>query len=61
MGRRPLSDREYVDSIGVTPWLLNHMSKVWRVLPGWNYTDEDSAVKTSILGLISPNKHTSKF
>ena len=42
--------RDYVDSMGDLPKLqvLNHLSKIWRVLPIQNYTDEKSGVKISI-------------
>ena len=41
MGRRPLPVRNYVASIKYRPWMLNHVSKVRRLLL-WQYKTENS-------------------
>ena len=58
-GRRPLSVRTIWIKDG--PWLLNKVSKVWRVLVWRNKVDEKFHVKISIFSLISLPKNSPNF
>ena len=45
IGRRPLTVRDLAVSLKDGPWLLNHISKVWRLLFWRIYINKDSEFK----------------
>ena len=61
MGGRLLPTRDYVVSIGDGPWLLNKLSKVWRVHVWQNYNEKTSFHVQLFIGLILSYKESPKF
>ena len=58
MGRRPLPVRNCVVSIGDVLWLLNKLSKNWRVHIWQNYNEKTSFHVQLLIGLIPSHKES---
>ena len=58
MGRRPRLIRDYVVSMSDGPWILNHVSKIWRLLGDENRYNR-SNISTQGFAKLVPRDFTS--